>query len=287
MNCLPRLTRLGMIKFGVVLTRPVARQEGLIDALTQHGVSVLSLPALSIEPLAPIHQAPLQPQAMPYDLIVFVSRAAVEYFPEGIYEHHTQAILASVGSRTYQAIKNRFVDAPTVLCPAEGSNQDSEALWAVLQPELSKIKRVLIVRAQNGRDWLHDQFIAKGCQVDYLAVYARRPLAWSASQLDSLISHIETQTPLVWLFTSLQAFESIELAFKKSGVEPSAAIQAFVVTHPKLIEPVRGLLATSYKNILGSSHGALAHPLAYPNVPYSIAEPNDASILATVLKAFK
>jgi uroporphyrinogen-III synthase len=257
-------------KPAIVLTRPALRQQGLVEVLTGYGLHVLALPALSVQAITPVATTLTsltttpptvvatsttcvpsitalsdQSGAKTYDLIVFVSRAAVEHFPLDFGVELTSTLLAAVGGQTAHTIRQRFGHEATVLCPLKGDQQDSEALWQVLVPHLTKVHRVLIVRAEKGRNWLCEQFLATNCQVDCLAVYAREPCFWSTEQVKDLNLALQSKLPLIWLFTSTESVDAIEAQFNLLDVSSTHAIQGVVVTHPRVLERVRRFLATT------------------------------------------
>src|SRR6185369_1575872 len=96
----------------------------------------------------------------------------------------------SPGAGTCQAllaagVAPQLVDAP----PADAPQFDSETLWAQVASQVGRGDRVLIVRGGDaqgtgsGRDWLADQLLAAGAQVEFLVVYRRQPPQLSAEQL--------------------------------------------------------------------------------------------------------
>ena len=188
--------------------------------------------------------------------------------------------MAAVGGQTALAIRQRFGPLATVLCPLEGARQDSEALWQVLAPSLTSFSRVLIVRAETGRDWLGDQFIAKGCQVDFIAVYNRKPCVWSAEQVQKLNTTLTLKLPLIWLFTSSESVEAVASQLNVLGIQASQAIQGVVVTHPKVLERVSRLLATVTFEDLSDQKGTAF-------TPCQVVAPRDQEILQGLLKLSK
>jgi uroporphyrinogen-III synthase len=265
-------------KPSLVLTRPASRQQGLIEVLTCNGMTVLAMPALSIEPL--IAPEIIQSDLKFYNLIVFVSRAAVEHFPSDLHLDLSQTHMAAVGDPTALAIRQRFGPLATVLCSPEGARQDSETLWQVLSPVLTSLSRVLIVRAETGRDWLSDQLSSKGCQVDLIAVYARKPCSWSAEQVQKLNVALTLKVPLIWLFTSAESVEVVASQFNVLGIEASQAIQGVVVTHPKVLERVSRLLATVFFDDLSSQKG-------HAFTPSQVVAPCEQEILQGLMKLSK
>jgi uroporphyrinogen-III synthase len=188
--------------------------------------------------------------------------------------------MAAVGGRTAFAIRQRFGSLATVLCPPEGARQDSEALWQVLAPSLASFSRVLIVRAETGRDWLGDQLIAKGCQVDFIAVYNRKPCVWSAEQVQKLNAALTLNVPLIWLFTSAESVEAVASQLHFLGIQASQAIQGVVVTHAKVLERVSRLLATVTFDDLSEKKGSAF-------TPCQVVAPREQEILQGLLKLYK
>jgi uroporphyrinogen-III synthase len=268
----------------VVLTRPASRQQGLTEALNNFGFTVLALPALTIEPL-PIDALAIEHSTFnhsaittstittstchAYDLIIFVSRAAVEHFPLHMCANIGQTRMAAVGGQTAQAIRQRFGASVDLVCPAQACQQDSEALWQMLMPFFDQIKRVLIVRAEWGREWLRDRLLEKGCAVDCLATYKRQPCRWSDEQARTLLDALQKQTPMFWLFTSAESVDAVEAQFERLNVEAEHTIQGSVVTHPKVLARVRRLL---------TNEGMPA---------FELVAPNDQEILLGFLKLSK
>jgi len=284
----------------IVLTRPAARQQGLIDSLASLSLPVLVLPALSIEPLTShslvratptntvsnVEHSTIETSTLiastskPYDLIVFVSRAAVEHFPPKMCINLSQTLLAAVGGQTAQAIRQRFGVTINLVYPSASCQQDSEALWQLLIPHLSHIKRVLIVRAEWGREWLRERLLENGCEVDCLATYSRKPCMWSVEQAQVLFDAWQNQTPLIWLFTSVESVDAVETQFKRFKVKPKHVIQGVVVTHPKVLSRVRHLL------IEGNSSVTLKLE-THDDTLFELVAPNDQDILAGIVKLTK
>lgn len=284
----------------IVLTRPAARQQGLIDSLVNLSLPVLVLPALSIEPLTShvlvratsTHAVSSKEQSTietttliasaskPYDLIVFVSRAAVEHFPLKLCAHLSQTLLAAVGGQTAQAIRQRFGVTIDLVYPFASCQQDSEALWHLLIPHLSRIKRVLIVRAESGREWLRERLLENGCEVDCLATYSRKPCMWSGEQAQALFDAGQNQTPLIWLFTSVESVDAVETQFNRFKVKAEHVIQGVVATHPKVLSRVKLLLIEANSSVTSTLE-------THDETPFELVAPNDQDILAGILKLAK
>jgi uroporphyrinogen-III synthase len=118
---------------------------------------------------------------------------------------------------------------------ADAPSFDSEALWARLSPEDWAGRRVLVVRGQDGRDWLADTLGQRGAQVGFVAAYQRRaPVLTSAGR--ALLAQVLAQpAEHLWLFSSSEAVRHL------AGLLPAAAwtgSQA-LATHPRIVAAVR------------------------------------------------
>lgn len=157
---------------GVLVTRPRDQAEPLCRLIEAAGGGVLRFPGITIQPaLDPTQAARLL--ATDWDLLIFVSRNAVEYglplFPAGRLP--ASATIAAVGRATARALAatGRTPD----LVPEQ--RYDSEALLELSALQQLSAKRVLIVRGNGGRPLLGDTLRARGALVCYAEVYRREP----------------------------------------------------------------------------------------------------------------
>jgi uroporphyrinogen-III synthase len=154
---------------GVLITRPGAQAENLARLVSAAGGRPIAFPTIEILPACDSDAARAR-LAEPWDLILFVSRNAVEYGralgpPRGF----GAAMIGAVGRATAAALQSAGL--PTQLVPAAGF--DSESLLAL--PELTNVagKRVLIVRGEGGRPLLAETLSLRGADVHYAEVYRR------------------------------------------------------------------------------------------------------------------
>ena len=189
---------------GVLVTRPAAQARELCRLIEDAGGRPVLFPTVEIRP-------PRDPDSARaalcagYDLIIFISRNAVEYALEllpdraaligepaaglaresapGPTDPRTDAgsgpQLAAVGRATAAAMRN--ADLAPDLVPESGF--DSESLLAL--PALTRVagKRVLIVRGEGGRPTLGDTLAQRGASVAYAEVYQRVPPETDAAAL--------------------------------------------------------------------------------------------------------
>ena len=227
-----------------VLTRPNGLNAPLEHALTQAGWDVTISPALQIHPRALEDEEPL-PNPADFDLVVFVSGNAVAGYASqwaGRAPWPASTLAACVGLTTAKNIQDAFGTSVEVLHPAASEIQDSESLWRVITARPIMPLRVLILRGQDGRDWLADQFVAKGVSVQLHGVYCRELATWSP-ELNIQFSHwAQASIPVVWLLTSPHGIESVMRQMEQAGLLRWAAQCRYVVTHPRLVEVLRDYL---------------------------------------------
>ena len=176
----------------VLVTRPAHQQAPLCAAIGELGGVPVSFPLIAIEPVRDEEaqrRARSQVQDLDhYQLLIFVSTNAAHYgaelidacwpqFPVGVE-------VMAIGPTTAAELKQRLN------CPvshAEGG-MDSEAILAL--PRLSRVdgERIAIFRGQGGRELLAETLRGRGARVDYIEVYARRPVPRDAGSLDAVLA---------------------------------------------------------------------------------------------------
>ncbi len=145
----------------VAVTRARAQASALAARLRSLGAKVIEAPAIRIEPL----DTPL-PAMNGYDLVCVTSPNGAELLLDRLRDARELAgrTVAAIGPGTAAALRARGVEADVVpeRAVAEGL---VEALADV------PAERVLVARAEEGRDVLPDALRARGAQVDLLPLY--------------------------------------------------------------------------------------------------------------------
>lgn len=155
----------------ILVTRPRAQSEYLIDLIQQAGGEAISFPVISILPLAAENWCSLNLEQ--FDWLIFVSRNAVDVFSSGWKQDlPTQLKLAAVGDGTASAMREAGLP---VDCQPEISN-GSDGLLKMPAMQAMDGKQVLIVRGVGGRELLADTLTDRGATIAYVEVY-RRTLA--------------------------------------------------------------------------------------------------------------
>jgi uroporphyrinogen-III synthase len=122
-----------------------------------------------------------------------------------------------------------------VVGPApEAPSVDSEAVWQRLRHADWHGRRVLVVRGEDGRDWLADQLLGAGARVDALAAYARRAPRPDAAERALLASVSDRPAAFCWLFSSSEAVRRLQALMPTAGHGSSA-----LATHPRIAAAAR------------------------------------------------
>ena len=165
-----------MNQWRVLITRPTADSAELAELLAEQQIYSSSLPLLEIQALP---ETPAQRTLIlnldQYCAVVVVSKPAAllglqrvdQYWPQPPIQQHW----FTVGAGTGQILADYGL---AVSWPSSGD--DSEALLALPKfTETLNIEhpRVLIMRADVGRNFLSEQLKQRGAQVDFLPLYRR------------------------------------------------------------------------------------------------------------------
>ncbi len=224
----------------LIVTRPRAQAAAWVRELQALGQQVSALPLIDIAPLddpAPLHRTWLRLDV--YALVVFVSANAVQHFfgaapagagwPAGV-------LAGSTGPGTSAALRAAGVLAAALVEPAADVPAfDSEALWAQVSGQDWAGRRVLVVRGEDGRDWLADTLRARGAVVDFVAAYRRLPPLCSAAEAALLQSALEVPAAHLWLFSSSEAVANLRALAPTADWSHSAAL----VSHPRIAQAAR------------------------------------------------
>ena len=151
----------------VLVTRPAAQAQSLIDAIKANGGEAIAFPVIELKPreAADIRNDHLLlPEP---DLVIFVSANAARYGAFAAQKPGTQ--VAAIGPATRAVLAEQGLR--NILLPDE--HFDSEHLLE--HPALHEVAdcNVTIVRGTDGRDYLANELEKRGATVNYLAVYTR------------------------------------------------------------------------------------------------------------------
>ncbi len=198
----------------VLVTRTPHQASALGDALVAHGLRVVSVATIALAPPSDEY-ATLDREIIrldEYDWLLFTSANAVAVFAERLED---QAVplscgIASIGAATTKALRD--AGFPVRL---QAQTAIAESLAKALLPH-ARDARMLLVRAEAGRDVLIDQLTAAGAEVTLAPAYRTVIPAESAERLRRELPTVDAVT-----FTSSSSVTSFFELLKASGVRLS------------------------------------------------------------------
>ncbi|KPF42796.1 uroporphyrinogen-III synthase [beta proteobacterium AAP121] len=223
----------------LIVTRPAAQAGPWVQALQRLGLEAVALPLIDIAP--PAEPGPVREAwtALPgLSLVMFVSANAVQHFfalapagaawPAGVRAGCT-------GPGTAAALRAAGVPAAAVVQPGPGAGLDSEGLWAQLAHEPWAGRQALVVRGEDGRDWLAETLRERGAAVACLAAYRRCAPTLDEAGRAVLDRALAEPAAHLWLFSSSEAVAN--LVTLAAGV-PWQAARA-LAAHPRIAQAAR------------------------------------------------
>ena len=224
----------------LIVTRPRAQAAAWVRDLQALGRDAVALPLIDIAPLddtGPLRHA--WQRLHGYALVMFVSANAVRHFfdaapaaarwPAGV-------LAGSTGPGTSAALRAGGVPEAQLVEPAADTARfDSEALWARLAGRDWAGRRALVVRGEEGRDWLAGTLRAHGAEVEFLAAYRRGPPQCDAQGRAVLDDARRDPAAWLWLFSSSEAVANLRALAPAADWSRSAA----AASHPRIAQAAR------------------------------------------------
>ncbi len=240
----------------VVITRPLAQAQALVQRAQAAGHEAILFPLLEIHPLPDQTQLRAVLQDIDdYALVAFVSPNAIDA-ALAVVDHWPAQVMIGVmgeGSRAALAQHGLTPANATIVSPADPQRTDSQTLLEALDLDALRGKRVLIVRGETGRELLADALREKGIDVTQVAAYRRAaPVLDQAAreQLLSLLDH-----PCDWILTSSEALrillQMVRDAAGEGGVVKMQR-QNIIVPHVRIAETAHAL---GFINVMQTGSG--------------------------------
>jgi len=222
----------------LIVTRPAAQAAVWVAELRALGLDAVALPLIDIGP--PADAAPVLEswrQLAQFSLAMFVSANAVQHFFALATRPWPDALRAgSTGPGTSAALRQAGVPAAAIVEPAaETARFDSEALWARLAGEDWAGRRVLVVRGEEGRDWLADTLRERGAGVTFVAAYQRRPPRLDDASRALLQQALAEARTHLWLFSSSESVGQLRLLAPDADWSSGRAL----ASHPRIAQAAR------------------------------------------------
>ena len=229
----------------LIVTRPAAQAAGWVRALQALGQDAAALPLIESAPPddpAPVRAAWLRVLKQPgLALVMFVSANAAQHFfalaPAGA-RWPAGVRAACTGPGTAAALVAAGLPHGQVLQPpAAAANFDSEALWALLSGEHWAGRQVLVVRGEEGRDWLAETLREQGARVDFVAAYRRLAPQPDAEDV-ALLTRAQTEPAgHLWVFSSSEAVGHLRVLAPAADWREARAL----ASHPRIAQAAREL----------------------------------------------
>jgi uroporphyrinogen-III synthase len=239
------------VKGLVVVTRPSNPGERLQQRLRDQGWDAVWWPAFVLgAPADEAHARATLTRLADFDLAVFVSPAAVAAAAALLEEPWpTTAFVGAVGAATAEAVREhlRLADEVTVVTPPDDTVAGSEAFWSEWRRRGLTAKRVLVLRAQHGREWLSDRFSEAGASVETLPVYTRNEATLSAGDTALLQRMVAAHGVVISIFSSSEAIDALDHQVDRVMGAAAWLRQGIAIAiHPRIRER---LLAAGYKRV--------------------------------------
>jgi uroporphyrinogen-III synthase len=233
---------------GVVITRPRAQAEALAVRFAQLGVPVHVFPLLEIQPIqdSAALRATLSRLA-DYAMVAFVSPNAIDTAFAYIDRWPQEVIAAVVGEGSRQALARHGVTEASarIVSPVDPHRTDSETLLEVLDLPALQGQRVLIIRAETGRELLADRLRSAGVEVEQVAAYQRGMPVFDAARHAQLNELIASESS--WIITSSEALRNLldMVRLGPGGLGEAGITQILnsqlIVPHPRIAETAQAL----------------------------------------------
>jgi uroporphyrinogen-III synthase len=219
----------------VIVTRPRAQAGAWVRELQAQGQAAEALPLIDIAAAPDPAAVRAAWQALGrYRFVMFVSANAVEQFfalapPLPAWP---DAVLAgATGPGTSAALRAAGVPAGARVEPAAGAAVfDSEALWARLSLLDWSGQAALVVRGEDGRDWLAEALRERGATVDFVAAYRRLAPELDAQGRALLAAARNEPSRHLWHFSSSEAVARLLALAPAADWSASSAL----ATHPRI-----------------------------------------------------
>ncbi len=145
------------------------------------------------------------------DALLLVSPTAVAFAKEALSLIPKNITVYAAGRATAAAVELAWGEDFNLIYPKGSVDKSgSEALFALME-EGRLPQHLLILRAQEGREWLSEKLTAKGLTVEKMCIYEKTPFSLDAHKKEVLLQAIREETSLA-LITSTDAIGVFERA---------------------------------------------------------------------------
>lgn len=193
----------------VIVTRPQAQAQELVQCLAALGAEVLQIPGVEIWPLPDSWAVRQQFQNLDtYQHVIFTSVNAVHFGMQWIDRYWPQWPQAlrcySVGPGTAKALTAQHIES---FLPTRFSSEGLLELAALMSVNEA---RVLIVKGQGGRSLLKETLEARGALVDCVELYQRVCPKPDAAAVRQLVMWLGQGRPVFLVLSSIEIMENLK-----------------------------------------------------------------------------
>lgn len=188
----------------ILITRALEQGERSVERLTAAGWDVTHVPCIELAPAPDPEPFLAAAQRLDrYDWIVLTSQNAVARLAAEHPAHLPK--IAAIGAETARAVHTLLRRTPDLI---PGSHR-AEALATELLAALAPGSRLVLLRAEHGRDVLPTALRAAGHTLDVVVAYTVRPARHEATHLvEWLRAHATDRPAAVVLFASSRTVDS-------------------------------------------------------------------------------
>jgi uroporphyrinogen-III synthase len=172
-----------------------------------------------------------------YEMVAFVSPNAIDAAFEHI-DHWPAGLTAAVvgeGSRMALARYGLTPDRAPIVSPVNLQRSDSETLLEVLDLPALAGKKVLVVRAETGRELLADRLRYAGIHVEQVAAYRRCPPQMNDVRTSEFMNLLASKSD--WVITSSEALRYLKaMTLETAGADAWSTLQmsTLIVPHERI-----------------------------------------------------
>ena len=190
-----------------------------------------------------------------FAMVAFVSPNAVDAAFAHIANWPRAVTAAVVGAGSRLAlVQHGVTDATaTIVSPRDPHRTDSETLLLELDMAALQGKKVLIVRAETGRELLADQLRAAGIIVEQVAAYRRLAPALTPERVTTLQALLQQDND--WVITSSEALRFLQAMVQQAAGTAgwTAMLQkTLIIPHERISQTARSL---GFQHIIQTGSG--------------------------------
>lgn len=199
----------------IVLTRPIAQSQSLLQQLEALGHSVALFPLLEVAPLPENSEAQIKLQTTlaqldRYAMAAFVSPNAIHAVFQYGLQWPAGVAIAVLGEGSRSALAQYGINDKNTLIysPADPLKSDSETLLQNVDLPALKGHEVVIFRAETGRELLADALTAHEIKVDKVIAYRRFAPIMSQQRSQQLMALLAESNR--WVVSSSEALRTLQ-----------------------------------------------------------------------------